>query len=71
MANMQVTRMCPICGTKQQLVVDESAYKAWCSGMYIQDAFPDLNEDQREVLKTGICASCWDKMFKNQEATYG
>ena len=71
MANMKVTRTCPVCGLKQLLVVDEAAYKAWRSGTYIQDAFPDLNEDQREVLKTGICAPCWDNMFKNQEATYG
>ena len=69
---MSVTKTCPLCGKKQTLSVDKVAYKAWLDGkMHIQDAFPDMNVDDREVLKTGICIPCWDNMFKNQEDDNG
>ena len=68
MAEMSVTKTCPLCGKKQTLSVDEKAYKAWLDGkMSIQEAFPNMNVDDREVLKTGICVPCWNNMFKEED----
>ncbi len=39
----------------------------WQSGEFIQDAFPYLNANQRELIKTGIHPECWDKMFGNED----
>jgi len=33
---------------------------------YIQDNFPDLTPDQRELLITGIPSGMWDKLFKDE-----
>ena len=33
-------------------------------GALIQDAFPDLDADQREFLMTGITPAEWAEMFK-------
>ena len=42
-------------------------------GKLIQDAFPELSSDERELLLSGICSECWDKIFAedniNQEDT--
>jgi hypothetical protein len=35
----------------------------WVNGELIQVAFPYLNADQREILKTGIDAQEWETMF--------
>ena len=34
----------------------------WVRGMSIQDAFPMLDADQREFIKTGITAAEWDNL---------
>lgn len=31
-----------------------------------QDAFPYLNRDQRELLLSGYCIECWDKIMKDE-----
>lgn len=58
-----IVRKCPYCKTLRELVVPASAYEAWRSGTFIQDAFPMLSADDREFLMTGICPPCWDKAF--------
>lgn len=39
----------------------------WVNGELIQVAFPYLNADQREILKTGIDAQGWNEMFPESE----
>jgi hypothetical protein len=61
-----IARKCPTCPTVQTVVVDDAAYQRWQAGAYIQDAFPLLTANQREILMTGMCPKCWDGM---REAT--
>jgi hypothetical protein len=35
--------------------------------MHIQDAFPDLSVDDRELIKTGIHPWCWDIMMDEED----
>ena len=35
----------------------------WSAGVLIQNALPELSADQRELLISGTCGKCWDKMF--------
>ena len=39
----------------------------WVNGELIQNCFPYLNADQREILKTGIDAQGWEEMFAGSE----
>jgi len=32
--------------------------------MLVQNAFPDFDADQREIVKTGICSKCWTKLAR-------
>ena len=48
------------------LELDEQRIKNWRDGAYIQNVFPDLTPDQRELMMTGTCGECWDKMMGEQ-----
>lgn len=54
------TKFCPVCHTAETLEVDPQEYRAWQRGALIQNAFPGLNKDQRERLKTGLHGKCWN-----------
>ena len=43
--------------------VVQGDYEAWENGKLIQDVMPYLSADEREVLISGICGPCFDKMF--------
>ena len=60
---------CPKCGHEDAVFVRSSDVKKYEDGALIQNAFPYLNNNQRELIKTGICSPCWSKMFpSNQES---
>lgn len=55
---------CVNCKTKHTILVPTAGYKLWASGQAkIQDAMPQLSEDERELLMSNICPVCWDKLF--------
>ena len=60
---MKITRMSPF--TRKKVTVDlpitESQYAAWEGGALAQNAFPNLDADQREFIMTGITPDEWDK----------
>ena len=33
----------------------------------VQQAFPEVNANQREILVSGMCSVCFDEMFKEEE----
>lgn len=57
-----ITR-CPFCGHAHEVEVNEMDYWDWEDGMCAQDAFPYLSADEREMLITGICPTCWERTF--------
>jgi len=45
-----------------------AAWYNWqMKGMFIQDAFHMLNDDEREFLMTGITSEQWNEIFKDRE----
>ncbi len=59
---------CHSCLQTQTLTVPAKSYLEWRRGEYIQNAMPMLNNDQREMLISGICPVCWKKMFGETDA---
>lgn len=39
----------------------------WCCGEYIQDVAPNLSDDDREFIMTGITAEEWDDIFSEDD----
>lgn len=62
-----VGRYCPFCGEYHEVLVSEADYAAWQGGELVQNAFPYLSADEREILISGICPKCWDNMFPPEE----
>lgn len=44
-----------------------ACWEAWEDGALIQDAFPMMDADTREFLKTGLTPVEWDYMTKGDE----
>ena len=66
-----VTRPCPFCGRSHEVEVNDMDYLDWQDGELVQDAFPYLSAGERELLVSGICPTCWDKMFKTNDDDRG
>lgn len=58
-----VTTICPFCGMPHDVEVDFLDFCAWQNGELAQHAFPYLSADEREMLISGICPTCWSKTF--------
>ena len=71
---MLVTRLDPITGKTNtyDLDVTPREIKLWVDGdesgdrVFIQDALPRLNADEREFIKTGINIGTFDDLFKDE-----
>ena len=60
---MDIITQCPFCGVAHIVYVSFDGYIAWkYEGVCAQDAFPELSDEDREMLISGICPDCWDKM---------
>lgn len=69
---MTINKTCPFClpsapEREYAIEVDAEGYGKWISGMFIQDAFPDLSADEREQIKTGIHPACWDRIMAEDD----
>lgn len=54
---------CKSCKKEYKLEVTKQQLEMRKAGMHIQDAFPHLSANDRELLMSGICGNCFDKMF--------
>ena len=62
-----IVTKCPFCGRVNEVEVNEADYLDWDDGVLVQVAFPYLSADEREMLISGICPTCWDEMFGGDE----
>lgn len=61
------TKSCMMCNKKGTVNVDVEGYELYSSGVMVQDAFPELSDDVREMIITGTHPECWDAMFPDEE----
>ena len=62
-----ITR-CPFCGRANEVEVNEDDYFDWDDGKHAQDAFPYLSANEREMLISGICPTCWERTFGGDDS---
>jgi hypothetical protein len=58
---------CIHCGEDNQITLDAVALANWRNRELIQNVFPNLNYQQRELIQTGIHPECWNDMFPKEE----
>ena len=61
------TKTCCVCDKFEVLTLNRSAVESWQEGEYIQNAFPDMSDNERELLISGTHPTCWDKLFPREE----
>lgn len=62
-----IVTACPFCGHANEIAVNEADYWDWQDGALVQDAFPYLSADEREMLISGICPTCWEETFRDSD----
>ncbi len=63
-ASVEIVISCYVCAAKQPpIVFSHPKLKAWVNGNKIQEVLPELSADQRELLISGTCGPCFDRMF--------
>jgi hypothetical protein len=68
---MTIPVKCRSCGREFTLTVRKAGYEEWRAGTLIQRALPELSADQRELLISGICGTCFDAMFRDDDGDEG
>ena len=58
-----IDKSCPLCKKESTVSVTQESLKEYANGALIQNAFPYLDANERELIMTGICGICWDKEF--------
>ena len=58
-----VTVKCPFCGAETVISVPIEGIKKYKDGALIQNAFPNMTAEEREVLISGICFKCQKQVF--------
>lgn len=59
---------CPLCHKVNEVTVELHHYLDYAFGhLKAQDAFPYLSADERELIISGTCSECWNKMFGDED----
>ena len=61
---MIVRKNCLICGKDAETEVDDEKFRKWRAGEHVQNVWPEMPADQREMLMTGTHPICWKKMWR-------
>ena len=62
-----LTTPCIGCHQSTRMTLDTDKVKRWLNGTHIQNVFPEMKPDDREVLLSGIHGPCWDEIFGGEE----
>ena len=54
---------CKHCKESHSFKAREDGLEAWKRGGFIQEVLDDLEDWQRELLISGTCNDCFDKLF--------
>ena len=63
METVIVPAACRMCREVYCVEVDAVGYEQWKAGALIQNALPTLSAEERELLISKTCDSCWNKLF--------
>ena len=63
----RVDLTCMWCHEKWHIEAPEEGLAAWKSGVLIQNALPELSDDEREALISSTHPWCWDTMMEERE----
>ncbi len=61
-------KSCPFCHRINTVRVDKYKWRRWMLDReLIQNVWPEMSADMREVMISGSCPACYDKAFKDED----
>ena len=69
-----ISKTCPFCSKQAQVTVEKERFIQWKRAgdddpmRFVQNSFPDLTIEQREMLISGTHPECWDKFMGEEDA---
>ena len=55
---------CPGCGDRITIAATVQQFVAYMSrDQFVQNVFPELDDDTRERFISGVCPTCWEEMY--------
>lgn len=63
---LAVTVKCPMSGAKNTVLCGRRDFQQWVAGTVIQEAFPYLSPDEREMLISGTDPQVWDRLYPDK-----
>lgn len=58
---------CKECKIEYTFMLPQDGIDLYLAGAHVQDAFPMLSPEERELMISGICGPCWDVLFPEEE----
>ena len=62
-----VTPQCVVCHQHGHMLLDETKLNRWKAGEFVQDVWPDMSADDREMLISGTHPACWTELFGGED----
>lgn len=59
-----ITGTCHYCGEKSYVILLFAEFARWQGGALIQDAFPNLTPEERDLILLGIHPKCSEGFYK-------
>lgn len=66
----QITKQCDRCKNVYRFDCNMVDYLKWVNGDLIQNAMPYVSLDNRELLISGTCGTCFDKLFGESDVEF-
>ena len=61
---------CIKCKSEHTVSLNGSDLYQYNQGKYIQEAFPYISQDMREMMMSGICDTCWQITFPPEDEDF-
>lgn len=62
-----IWKICSISNKRYEVSINQHDWYDYMHGKLVQNAFPHLNEEQREFIMSGITPHEWNEMFSDDE----
>lgn len=63
-----ITKPCPVCHLTDSVDMTADQFQRLSVGVeYVQDIFPDMPSDRRELLISGTHPKCWEELFSDAD----
>ena len=63
----QYSYTCRECGITKTFELREEDVNRWKAGALIQNVFPKISIDDRELMISQTCGACFDKLFSEED----